>query len=74
MYIQLSKTRYDGKAIVLYEKGAETELSGNEVYNTNHPMLPVKNMLCWKCHCKKILIQFSFHRKSEACSDFQHAT
>ena len=36
------------EALILYEKGIKSKLSGNEVYSTNSFILLVKNMLCSK--------------------------
>ena len=36
-------------------------LSGNEVYYTNLLKLLVRNMLCSKRHCQKVLIVFPLH-------------
>ena len=38
---------------ILYEKGIELKLPGNEIYYTNALILLVKNMLCCKHHCQK---------------------
>ena len=41
----------------LYEKMIKLKLSGIEVYCTNSVMLLlVKNMLCSKLHCQKVLV------------------
>ena len=39
-----------------YEKSFNLKLSGNEVYYTNNFISLVKNMLCSKLHCQKVLI------------------
>ena len=49
---------------ILYEKGIELELSGDEVYYTNIFVLLVKNMLCGKFHYQKVNSNGSYGRKS----------
>ena len=41
---------------ICYKKRIKSELSGNEVHYTISSMLLVKNMLCSKLHCQKVLI------------------
>ena len=41
---------------VLFEKGVNLKLSGNEVYYTNTLLLVVKNMLRSKLHYQKVLM------------------
>ena len=41
-------------------------LSGKEIYYMNDSILLVKNMLCSKLHCQKVLIELSSHMKSRA--------
>ena len=47
---------------ILYEQGIRSKLSGDAVY---HPffILQVKDMLCSKPHCHKVLIELPFHIK-----------
>jgi hypothetical protein len=42
--------------VILCEKAFKLKLSGNEVDYTNSLILLVKNMLCSKLHCQKVLI------------------
>ena len=46
----------------LYERRIELNLSGNEVYYANSPILLAKNMLCSKLHCQK-----GFNLKKKSC-------
>jgi len=42
--------------LVSCENALKSKLSGHEVYCTNYLILLVKNMLCSKLHCQKVLI------------------
>jgi len=51
------------KQWILYGKGIESKLSGNEDDYTNSSILLVKNMLCDTLRCQIFLIEFPFHTR-----------
>jgi len=56
---------------ISYEKGLKLKRSGNEGYYMNSFILLVKNMLCNKLHCQKVLNRKSFHIRSGCGADLR---
>ena len=52
--------RFLVRLLILYKKGIKFKLAGNQVYYTNPLILLVKNLLCRKIHCQKVLIFIPF--------------